>query len=150
MLKYFYNIDTSTIKDRTIIIDVDGTLVADGEEIVSNNILRTIKGLSKDNQLFLCSNKNLPLRNKSISIQLNIPILNTPFKKPNRKIIYSINNYQLKNFLVIGDKYTKDETFAKNINADFIKVKRIRSEKENLLIKITYLIDDFLFYFLNH
>jgi len=151
MLDYFYNIDTSSIKDKTIIIDIDGTLVPDGEEIVEERNIKVIKSLTERNDLFLCSNKSIPARNISVSRQLGIPLIETKFKKPNKKIIYSINNYQLKNFLVIGDKYIKDEIFAKRIGADFIKVRRIRSKKESVLVKIIYVIDDivyFLKYFL--
>jgi predicted HAD superfamily phosphohydrolase YqeG len=144
MLDFFYNINTSTIKDRTIIIDIDGTLVPDGEEIVDERSIEVIKALTKKNELYLCSNKNIPARNISVSRQLGVPLIDTKFKKPNKKIIYSINGYQSKKFLVIGDKYIKDGIFAKRIGADFIKVKRERSGKESLIIRMTYLIDDII------
>jgi predicted HAD superfamily phosphohydrolase YqeG len=145
MPDYFYNIDASSLKDKTILIDIDGTLVADGEEAVGEKNAATINILSKHNALFLCSNKNLPLRNKALAEQLQVPFLDTPFNKPSKKILDSIDNRQLKNLVVIGDKYITDEIFAQRIGAPFIRIKRLISGKESLKTKMIYLVDDFIY-----
>ncbi len=142
MSEYFYNLDTLLINNKTIIIDIDGTLVADGKEVVEEKNIEIINILLKSNNLFLCSNKNLSLRNRVISEQTNIPILDTPFKKPNKRIIDSIDISYQNDLVVIGDKYITDGIFARRIGADFIKIKRMRSKKESVATKIIYLFDD--------
>ncbi|MFZ2038567.1 MAG: hypothetical protein WAV11_01340 [Minisyncoccia bacterium] len=149
MKKYFHEIDISSLKNKTIIIDIDGTLVADSEEEIMKENIEKINELAKYNKLFLCSNNNLHSRNISLSKKLNIEFINSPYKKPNKKVIDSIERIYLSGLVVIGDKYLTDGLFAGRIGAVFIKVRRMESSNENLKIKSFNCVDDFLYLLIN-
>ncbi|MBA4320200.1 MAG: hypothetical protein C0412_17520, partial [Flavobacterium sp.] len=104
-----------------------------------------------NNCVFLCSNKKIHARGIQFSELLKIKCLHTPHRKPNRKIINYVgnaNNY--KGITVIGDKFLTDGLFAKNIKGEFIKVKRIVSNKERLFVKVINRIDDAIYSLLKH
>ncbi|HBI33700.1 MAG TPA: hypothetical protein DEA43_00285 [Candidatus Moranbacteria bacterium] len=130
------------ISNSIIILDIDGTIVSDSEYHIEEDILELISDLKKENTLYLCSNSKDSKRNTKIAEILNVPLINSPHKKPNKAIIDYINNEEKKNIIVIGDKFLTDGIFSKNINAKFIKVRRISNQKERFIIKLINIIDD--------
>lgn len=104
-------------------MDMDGTLRPDEDLEMSSEVLNKLEELKAKNEVHLTSNKG----NK--------------IKKPSRKAAEGVD-LEDKKVIVIGDKFLTDGLFAKNIGAEFIKVKRKISGKEALFVKITYLIDD--------
>jgi predicted HAD superfamily phosphohydrolase YqeG len=81
-------------------------------------------------------------------VQAGVHYLKTGFRKPSRRILEHSTDVEMGKILVIGDKFLTDGLFAKNIGADFIKVKRLSSPCESWLLKIVYLFDDLLYRFL--
>ena len=81
--------------------------------------------------------------------KLNVPLLKTSFKKPNKKVINVLPDHLKKNLIVIGDKVLIDGLFAKNIGAEFIKVRRLTSKNDSFNTKLTYKLDNFVGYFIN-
>lgn len=146
MQTYFHNLDASTLCGKTIIIDIDGTLVADGRSIVSKEAQETINELSKRNRLYICSNNKDIQRNKTLSRQININFINSAFKKPSKRVIDSIQDYRSGNTIIIGDKFITDGIFARRIGARFIKIKRIRSGEEEMIVKLVYFTDDLIYH----
>lgn len=106
-----------------IFLDVDGTLRPDGDQEMSPEVLKKLAELKAGNEVNLTSNKG----NKT--------------KKPSRRAAEGVD-LKGKKAVVIGDKFLTDGLFAKNIGAEFIKVKRKISGRESFFIKLTYLIDD--------
>ncbi len=148
MEKYFQDIDTNNWSARTIILDIDGTITPDGGTFVDSSVAKKIQDLSSHNTIFLLSNKKLPERNIALSQKLGISYLDTPFKKPHKKIIDSLPENLKNDIVVIGDKVTTDGIFAKNIGGTFIKVKRLTSTTDSLIVKLSYIVDGCFSFFL--
>lgn len=135
-LREIFDIETATIKQRTIFLDVDGTIVPDKQTELPSSFIEFIKKLSHDNRVILCSNgSSLPKIRHLVEVECVKS--NKPFLK---NVISSVKD--IKNPLVIGDKYLTDGLFAHFLNADFIKVDHFRSESDKLLIRLTYFLDD--------
>jgi predicted HAD superfamily phosphohydrolase YqeG len=143
---YFSQIDVQNIHNRIIFLDIDGTVVADGQSTVSLENIQKIGELQKDNEIYFCSNKrDCKERNEMLSQEVKVFCLNSPYKKPNKRILESISNPHRLKLLVIGDKYTTDGLFAKNIEAEFIKIKRITASQERWWISLIYLVDNMVY-----
>jgi predicted HAD superfamily phosphohydrolase YqeG len=149
MEKYFKELDITGWVGKTVILDIDGTITTDGNSCFDYLILEKIKEISLNNSVFLFSNKHLPIRDSEIADSMHIPLLKSHFKKPSRKVINELPEDQKKNLLVIGDKIIIDGLFAKNIGAEFIKVKRLTNRNDSFNTKLTYLLDNTVGYFIN-
>jgi predicted HAD superfamily phosphohydrolase YqeG len=90
----------------------------------------------------------LPDRDNEIANKLHVPLIKSHFKKPNRKVLNELPEDQKNNLLVIGDKIIIDGIFAKNIGAEFIKVKRLTSKNDSFNTKFTYMLDNIVVYFI--
>src|SRR3989338_5600607 len=131
--------------NKIIILDIDGTLVADLKDCCDDKVIDKINYILEKNEIYLSTNSRNNKRNLKIQETLNLPFTNLLYKKPNKKVIDNISNPS-KNFLVIGDKFLTDFILAKRINSDFIWVKRKIDGKERLIIKIINLIDDISYF----
>lgn len=130
-----------------IFLDVDGTLIADdGGVSFTPETIKKIDELKKTSRVFLCTNSHDRIRNIKIGARLNLPIVSEQYKKPDHRILDGLDLAVADKKIVIGDKVLTDSRFAKNIGAEFIKVKRKISGKESFLVKIINLIDDFISY----
>ncbi len=141
-MKTFEDSDLKKIKNRIIILDIDGTLTNDGSNKLSIAVTKKVKDLSKNNRVILLSNKKNHERNLEVAKLCGIEYLKTELKKPSKKILTLIKNPKEEKILVIGDMFITDELFANRIFAEFLKVKRIRSKNESFLIKLIYNLDD--------
>lgn len=140
----FENLEIN-FKNKIIFLDIDGTLIPDGCLDFKNEVIKKIGLLKKENTIFLCTNSHDKIRSSKIADILNLPIVTGDHKKPSKKIINRLNLKDRQDkFLVIGDKILIDGFFAKNIGAQFIKVKRKISGKETIFIKLINFVDDFI------
>ncbi|MBI5412861.1 GtrA family protein [Candidatus Peregrinibacteria bacterium] len=137
--------DVKDIEGMTMIIDIDGTLVADNQSNVSLKTRETIESLKESNTVYLCTNSRNHKRNAEIERALNLKIVSAHHKKPSRKILKEMDIKDHERLVIIGDKVLTDGLFAKRIGARFIMVKRKISGKEGIHIKAINYIDD-LFY----
>jgi predicted HAD superfamily phosphohydrolase YqeG len=149
MEKYFKELDVMTWSEKTIIVDIDGTITIDGGSNFDPSVLKKVQEMALSNYVFLFSNKKLPIRDNEIADRLNVPLLKTPFKKPNEKVINGLPNHLKKNLVVIGDKILTDGLFAKNVGAEFTRVKRLTSKNDNLKTRLLYLLDNCVGYFIS-
>lgn len=141
-MKTFEDLNTGEVKNHVIILDIDGTLTSDGNSKLSIGVLKKVKHLSKNNRIILFSNKKNHERNREIADICGVEYLQTKLKKPSKAILELIKDLNDKKVLVIGDKFLTDETFAKRISAEFIKVKRVESKNDRFITKLTYIFDD--------
>lgn len=144
-MNYFLQTDFSGITNKTIILDVDGTICQDDLLKVEDPVKSVIAKLKETNQIYLFSNKPSRDRTKVLAEELGINFLNSPFKKPNKKVIESLPQQHQKNYLVVGDKFVTDGLLAKNIGATFIKVKNLTGPDDGFFLKTIYFIDN-IFY----
>lgn len=145
METFFKQLNFDNIKNKTIIIDVDGTITHDSRDILDLETIDKIKELKINNRVYLSTNNNQPERNKNIAARLDVEFIKTDYKKPSQKSISSIQRNISNEFLIIGDKYLTDGLLAKRVDADFIKVKRLRSRSDSLFVKISYFVDDLIY-----
>jgi len=138
----FQEINIGEINDYIVFLDIDGTIINDDEHKVSEENLQVINELKKYNQVYLCSNSRNRERNIKVGELANAEYIDTNLRKPSKKILDLIDHTPFTKRLVIGDKFLTDGLFAKNIKAEFIKVKRITSENDRFYIKFLYFIDD--------
>lgn len=108
-----------------IFLDIDGTLRPDGDQGMSQEVLNKLAELKAKNEVHLISNKG------------------NGAKKPSREAAEGVDMAG-KKVVVIGDKFLTDGLFAKNIGAEFVKVRRKISGRENFFVKVAYFIDDFI------
>lgn len=144
-LRYFEELEIN-FSDKIVLLDVDGTLTPDSQNNFTPEILLQIEKMKLTNCLYLCTNCRDLDRNKKIEEILGLRIINlNGNRKPSKKILHQFDNRE-GNFLIIGDKFVIDFLFARNIGADFILVKRKINGQERLLIKLVYLLDNFVYF----
>ncbi|OGH64449.1 MAG: hypothetical protein A2821_02930 [Candidatus Magasanikbacteria bacterium RIFCSPHIGHO2_01_FULL_41_23] len=128
--------------NRTIILDIDGTLVPDGEEDCSEKTRAKVMNLMKNNNVVLFSNSKNTERGKKMANALGISFLSADKNKPNPAVIMATGR-RVGDCTVIGDKFLTDYLLAVFSGARFVPVRRIYSGRESFKIKIIYLVDDF-------
>ena len=144
-MKLFKELDIEKITRYLIILDIDGTLINDNKHELDDETLDKINKLKQRNRIYLCSNSRNHDRNRKVASMANTEYIDTDLRKPSKKILKLIGHSPFKKRLVIGDKFLTDGIFAKNIKADFIKIKRITSKNDRLYIKFFYWIDDAIY-----
>jgi predicted HAD superfamily phosphohydrolase YqeG len=129
------------LENKTVFLDIDGTIVFDGQKDVDPEDVLFVKKLQEKNKIAVVSNGNID-RNDYIANILGVLCIKNSIKKPNKD---SVGDCLFDtNKVVVGDKYFTDGILALNIGAEFIKVKRLYSGRERLVVKLAYLYD-FLF-----
>ncbi len=146
---YFKELNTAGWSGKTIIVDIDGTVTTDGSVDIDPLVFKKIQEVSLNNSIFLFSNKKLYERDNKVANKLSVSLLKSPFRKPSKKVINELPENLKRNLLVIGDKITIDGLFAKNIKANFIKVKRLTSKSDSLKVKLVYLLDNLVDYIIS-
>lgn len=138
--------DTSHLKGCFIFLDIDGTLVPTGEThaAMSSELRVKIELLRENNHVRLCSNRKDHDRNRKFAEVLRVEYFPTRSKKPFRGAGGPWGTAHPP-YAVIGDKFITDGLFAKRIGARFIKVPRISSAKESILIRFGFWFDHVLY-----
>ena len=125
---------------RTVILDIDGTLLIAGENKLDAQTVREVARMKLDNDVYLLSNKRMPIRDESIAQQLGVPFIVTKYRKPDRRTVRDITIHQP--LTVVGDKVLTDGLLAYFARGEFIRVKRLVSPRETLLDRFYNRIDD--------
>jgi len=147
MLPLFQDLSTASVQNSLVFLDVDGTLVPDGTNYISSPLLKKIEELKKTNTVVLLSNAPTRERIARIARALGITYIDTRHKKPSRKIMKLLPKHGRKTTVVIGDKFLTDGLFAKNIGAQFLKVKRLAAPQEKFVNRLIYILDDMASFF---
>lgn len=135
------------LKGRTVILDIDGTLVAVGDGVVSPVIAAAAERLKRENLVYLLTNRGDKSRAAKVAAELGLPLIFTPHRKPDRRTVTGLS---LKDPVVIGDKWLTDGLFAKAIGADFIRVSRLTHPADPWFDKATFLLDDLVLGIFHH
>jgi uncharacterized protein len=122
------DIDSSTLKSnqiKTLLIDIDNTIVEKGKTQVSDEIHEWVKKMSAEFECILISN-NPSISAKHIAHQLSLEILHFAFKPfKSRYLVWSRHKEIKSKVMMIGDQIFTDVLFAKNIGAMSCLVKPI-------------------------
>lgn len=141
MRKDFLQIDERPLIDKKIILDIDGTLVFDGQKRLDREVIEKINILSKNSTIYLCSNGDED-RTKELALSLGLQFVDPCFKKPDPRVVSSVSSGGDR-WVVVGDKILTDGILATKINGEFIWVKSRRSSRDSFFTKISYAVDDF-------
>lgn len=136
----FYDLEID-FADKTVLLDVDGTLGPDNRLNFNESTKRKIEELKAKNEVFICTNSRDNTRRELLRSSLNLPIIESSSRKPNPAILREINS-DIKDYVVIGDKFLTDGLLAKQLRARFIHVRRQLSGEESLAVRTINLIDD--------
>lgn len=137
-MQYFSDTKWS-VTDKVILLDVDGTIVADSSCDISRKTYDTVRNLQTVNNIYLCSNSSDHARITKLASMLGVGCIKMKFKKPSVKLLECIPAGG--DIVVVGDKWLTDGLFALNINSSFIKVKTLKNGKEKLVISLINRID---------
>ncbi|MBN1494616.1 GtrA family protein [Candidatus Peregrinibacteria bacterium] len=139
--------DIGDILDMTVILDIDGTIVADNCDEIAAETMVAVETLKKHNTVYLCTNSFNRIRNAKVEKLLGLKIADMKHKKPSKKILETMFVENPSRLVVIGDKFLTDGLFAKRIGAQFLMVKRKLSFNEPLLVKVINFIDGMAYHF---
>jgi predicted HAD superfamily phosphohydrolase YqeG len=132
------------IRDRTILLDIDGVLMADAEDTIHPETRPHIDTLIENNDVWIVSNTLRTERRPKTAAQLGVTWADTPHRKPSTQIMKALPYNDRKPLLVIGDKFFTDGLFAIRIGADAFLLKDRRTHpNDRWYIKLSYILDDF-------
>lgn len=134
-----------TLKNCTIFLDVDGTLVGEGGNKMDARAQRAFDRLKKNNVIVLCSNSPNLKRTEKMAKELKVLWNPGPHKKPSKEVLTCVKLRKKQKHVVIGNLYCIDGRFAKAIGATFHPVKTLLGQNEPWTNKLFYLVDRFLF-----
>ncbi len=106
-MKLFVDTDFSSYKNINIILDIDGTICADGSMDVDESTKVKIQEIQKENTVYLCSNKRIPSRLESLAAKLGVRYIATDHRKPSKSVLSGI----VGEMVVVGDKVKICEGF---------------------------------------
>lgn len=132
---------------KTIILDIDGTLVYSGSYHLSPSVIEAVKHLAKTNQIFLYSNSQGTERDAHIAGVLGVEYIDSPYKKPSKKALSMLKIDSP--LVVIGDKLLTDGVLAKRLGATFYHFHRTESIQDSTKDKFLHFIEDTLFFFIS-
>ena len=133
-----------------LLIDVDGTLLSDGDKLVSNNIIEWINKAKQFLKLHLVSNNPSMKRIKRVADQLGIDYTYAA-AKPSRKAIRNIvnmNTLSKTEIAIIGDRIFTDVLAGNRYGIYTILVKPITNNSNRLQLNILHKLEKVLSRFL--
>lgn len=142
--KHFSELSAASFSGQTVILDVDGTLVGDGEHDMDEQTEKKLIDLASVASVYLCSNAQGVDRLKQISEKTGVRYVVSKYKKPNVRSVDAVPNLTAETGIVIGDRYLTDGLLATFLGVEFFKVKRIRTSREHMYIRMLYAIDELI------
>lgn len=137
-------VEQKIAQPSVILLDIDGTVVGDGDDSVSAEVIAIVEQWKQQHRVVLVSNSRRRERCRAIAQQLGVEYMQSKYKKPNIKVLDGLPAVSLSNpLVVIGDKVMTDTRFAARLDAQFIYVERLVSSHDRLSITLSYWFDDF-------
>lgn len=144
---FFRDLVPEQLPYDTYIIDVDGTLVADGGRDLGALEALVLHKLRERGVVRLISNKHGE-RVVAIAEASGTEYIAAAHKKPSKKALGPVELQG--RVVVIGDKWLTDGLFARAIGADFIKANHMRGQHDSLFVRFSYFIDDGLWFLITN
>jgi 4-hydroxybenzoate polyprenyltransferase/predicted HAD superfamily phosphohydrolase YqeG len=138
-MKRFCDLDAQDFRGATVFLDMDGTLVPDGEEEPAPAEAHVLSALTKEAQVYLLASKGY-YRISAIAKKYQAEAIVSAYKKPSRKVLRGIAVPRWSR-VVIGDKVMTDGWFASRIGAKFVHVARLTNGEESLVVRCLYAVD---------
>ncbi len=141
-MKFFRELDVREYEGKTVILDLDGTLVADGSVLLGQEEESVLKNLIHSADRVVILSNSLRDRKSELEARYGITVLQSVVSKPSRRAFADIAPTE--EVVVIGDKVLTDGLFAKNIGGQFVHVKHLADAKESLFVRVSYAVDSFV------
>lgn len=139
----FTDLNPDYFAGALVIVDVDGTITHDAASTVDPVAEAKLIEIARTSEVYLFSNGPDTARTRIMADSLlGVRSLDSSFKKPDKRVMESVENPAGKRLVVIGDKYLTDGRFARNIAAEFVQVARVHGASERLFITGLYFLDD--------
>ena len=135
---------------KSLLIDVDGTLLSRQSNIVPINVKNWIKESKKLFSLYLISNNPSNERIRKIAKELDIRYKSTALN-PRKKItldVISEMNEDSKNIAIIGDRIFTDVIVGNRCNIQTILVKRLSRKGLPIKLNLTLILEKLISIFL--
>ncbi len=142
---FFHELHVESIEGSIIVLDIDGTIMCSSSKIVDQSVKDVIKLLQQKNTVYVFSNNFNGQRSRMIAKQLQLPYIESPYKKPHKKILNYIE-HAMTPIVTIGDKYLTDGLFAQFIHAKHIRVSRYRCAKDSFADRSACAFDDCVYF----
>jgi decaprenyl-phosphate phosphoribosyltransferase len=142
-MKYFRELEISYFKDAIVFLDIDGTITGDKSKVIGKSERSKVDEIKQTaKEIFLVSN-GLPERTKEVAGSLGVSYLTTGHFKPNPKVLNKLHH---NGGIVVGDKFMTDGLLSVFTGLPFLKVKNLLHEKEGIVNRGIYFVDNFLYY----
>tara|TARA_B100000579_G_C22790030_1_gene833962 strand:- start:159 stop:653 length:495 start_codon:yes stop_codon:yes gene_type:complete len=135
---------------KSLLIDVDGTLLSRQSTVIPENVKSWIKESKKFFSLYLISNNPSEDRIRKIAMELDLRYKSNA-QKPRKKItlnVISETHDDLKNIAIIGDRIFTDIIVGNRCNIQTILVKRLNRKGLPIKLNLTLLLEKIISYFL--
>lgn len=135
---------------KSLLIDVDGTLLSRHSNIVPTNVKNWIKKSKKFFSLYLISNNPSDQRIKKIAKELDLRYKSNALK-PRKKItldVISEMKEDKKNIAIIGDRIFTDVIVGNRCDIQTILVKRLSRKGLPIKLNLTLTLEKFISLFL--
>ena len=135
---------------KSLLIDVDGTLLSRQSNIIPAKVKNWIKESKKLFSLYLISNNPSNERIRKIAEELGIRYKSNALK-PRKKITLDViaeMNEDKKNIAIIGDRILTDIIVGNRCNIQTILVKRLSKNGEPLKMNLTLILEKLISIFL--
>src|SRR5690348_13147059 len=122
----FTELNPLAFEGAILFVDVDGTITNDRNPAFELSAKQQLRALGEHTLVYLCSNgrKNSD-HLRELARETGSVYIETPYKKPDARILDLIPDRAGKRLIVIGDKYLTDGRFGKNIGALYVPFARM-------------------------
>ena len=145
--KYIWEYDTDAFRGACILLDIDGTITVTDHETVPADAFNAVQQLKQHNIVVLFSNGRDVARNYKIARLLDIPYVQSSWRKPFPQVVRDLaaHNHHKFPVVVVGDLFLTDGLLALSSGAHYVRVKRVL-EKNTMTLKrrAFFLLDDIL------
>ena len=135
---------------KSLLIDVDGTLLSRQSSVIPTNVKEWIKESKKLFSLYLISNNPSNERIRKIAMELNIRYKSNA-QKPRKKItldVISEINENSNYIAIIGDRILTDIIVGNRCNIQTILVKRLNKNGLPIKLNLTLILEKLISIFL--
>ena len=141
---YFENISVPDEPSCLVLLDLDGTLTPDirEETSIENIVKEKVTQLSKHHSVYLCTNGKDRDRAQNIASKLGIALVDSKYKKQSKKFLHDLPFDPNRRTIVIGDKILTDGLLARRLHAHLYLIKRKKSGKESIFVRLVEYLDD--------
>lgn len=140
MKYWFADLTPEQFRDKIVLVDVDGTLVADEEEEVcaaEQKSLHAIKEVAR--AVYLVSNGNRERTERMAQREGVFVHVSPRYKKPHPRLG---DGLPVGDYVIVGDKWLTDGLFAYALQMPFIAVRRLTSPQDALSATCMHFVDD--------